>query len=161
MGGTQPDPEPRAAFAERFALLYAQAGNPTLARVVASVTRARFLDDQGRPIRVSVQRVSDWRRGTNVPARFTPLSAVLRILIGEARKKRPQPVVESLYDIRDWQSRWEDALASPASVPESDVCPYRGLAAFREEDAAWFFGRERSTTALLERITDAAGSGAW
>lgn len=172
MGETQPGLEPRAAFAERFSLLYAQAGNPTLARVAASVTRARFPDEQGRPMRVSVQRVSDWRRGTNVPARFGPLSAVLQILIGEARKKRPQPVVEDLYDLEVWQSVWEDALASPAAAAEtaeedaaeaagteSGVCPYRGLAAFREEDAAWFFGRRRSTTALLERITGAAHAG--
>jgi WD40 repeat protein/energy-coupling factor transporter ATP-binding protein EcfA2 len=164
MGATQPDPGPRAAFAERFSLLYAEAGNPTLARVADSVTRARFLDEHGRPVRVTVQRVSDWRRGTNVPARFAPLSAVLRILIGEARKRRPQPVAEHLYDMEDWQSRWEDALASPAAVHEpvsedDGVCPYRGLAAFREEDAAWFFGRRRSTTALLERINGAARAG--
>ncbi|MEU4218746.1 hypothetical protein [Actinoplanes sp. NPDC026623] len=135
--------------------------------MAASVTRARFPDEQGRPIRVSVQRVSDWRRGINVPARFAQLSAVLRILIGEARKRQPQPVVENLYDMGDWQSRWEDALASPAAAQEPageddadpGVCPYRGLAAFREEDAAWFFGRRRSTMALLERITDAARTG--
>ncbi|MGM0364776.1 helix-turn-helix domain-containing protein, partial [Streptomyces griseoaurantiacus] len=36
-----------------------------------------------------------------------------------------------------------------ARAPEqvSDVCPYRGLAAFGPEDADWFFGRERATAA--------------
>ena len=32
--------------------------------------------------------------------------------------------------------------------PETDICPFRGLAAFREQDRAWFFGRE----ALLQRM---------
>ncbi|MGH3518938.1 MAG: hypothetical protein ACRDQ7_16255, partial [Haloechinothrix sp.] len=84
---------PRELFAERFALLYSEAGNPPLKRVSESVTRARLLDDQGRPLRVPAQRISDWRRGRNVPARFAGLAAVLRVLIGEARKRRPQPVV--------------------------------------------------------------------
>ncbi|GII25019.1 nSTAND1 domain-containing NTPase [Planosporangium mesophilum] len=170
-----PDRDPRAAFAERFALLYAQAGNPTLDRVATSVARARRLDERGRPTRVSTQRVSDWRRGRNVPARFAPLAAVLEVLIGEARKTRPQPAVEGLYSLDAWRSRWEEALASPATVapdggaerdspppsrqPQPGVCPYRGLSAFRQEDTAWFFGRQRSTAALVARLADALATG--
>ena len=41
----------------------------------------------------------------------------------------------------------------PAGLPaESGVCPYRGLEAFREEDAALFFGREQDTAQLIERL---------
>ncbi|TWP49968.1 hypothetical protein FKR81_22310 [Lentzea tibetensis] len=150
---------PRGVFAERFALLYAEAGDPPLKRVTESVARARRTDEQGRPVRVPAQRVSDWRRGRNVPARFTALSAVLEVLIGEARKRRPQPASTGLYDLDAWRSLWEEALASPvgeAEEPQDDsgVCPYRGLAAFRSEDSNWFFGRERSTAALLDRIED-------
>jgi WD40 repeat protein/class 3 adenylate cyclase len=31
--------------------------------------------------------------------------------------------------------------------------PYRGLSAFEEQDAAWFFGREAATTEVVERLT--------
>lgn len=165
---------PRAAFAERFALLYVEAGNPPLKRVTESVARERGVDDNGRPVRVPAQRISDWRRGRNVPARFAGLAAVLRVLIGEARRRRPDPVVAGLYDMAMWRSWWEAALASPLSdsgdgngevvsphaAGESDaVCPYRGLAAFQQSDAEWFFGRERATSDLLARIAQARTGG--
>ncbi|GHH54864.1 nSTAND1 domain-containing NTPase [Lentzea cavernae] len=151
---------PRGVFAERFALLYAEAGDPPLKRVTESVARARRTDEQGRPLRVPAQRVSDWRRGRNVPARFSGLSAVLEVLVGEARKRRPQPAVEGLYELDAWRALWEEALASPVTEPatqvpdDSSVCPYMGLSAFRPQDANWFFGRERATNALLDRLHD-------
>ncbi|WP_329787928.1 hypothetical protein V1227_25000 [Lentzea sp. DG1S-22] len=151
---------PRGVFAERFALLYAEAGDPPLKRVTESVARARRTDERGRPLRVPAQRVSDWRRGRNVPARFSGLSAVLEVLVGEARKRRPQPVIEGLYELDAWRALWEEALASPASEAEtppqedSAVCPYMGLSAFGPGDANWFFGRERATKALLGRMDD-------
>ncbi|WP_406011217.1 DNA-binding protein [Streptomyces sp. NBC_00637] len=40
-----------------------------------------------------------------------------------------------------------------------DVRPYRGLSAFTAQDAAWFFGRERATAALVERVFERVGSG--
>ena len=41
----------------------------------------------------------------------------------------------------------------PAGLPaDSGECPYRGLEAFREEDAALFFGREQDTAQLIERL---------
>ena len=33
-----------------------------------------------------------------------------------------------------------------------NVCPYRGLQYFREEDAAFFFGREAFTEQLVEKV---------
>jgi len=33
------------------------------------------------------------------------------------------------------------------------ICPYRGLRAFREEDAPFFFGREAFTTKLVKKVT--------
>jgi WD40 repeat protein len=41
----------------------------------------------------------------------------------------------------------EVAAGAPA-----DECPYRGLEAFREDDAGVFFGRERDSARLLERL---------
>lgn len=154
---------PRELFAERFALLYAEAGDPPLKRVTESVSRARRMDEQGRPVRVPAQRISDWRRGRNVPARFSALAAVLEVLIGEARKIKPQSAAEGLYDLRAWRALWERALATPVAEPgdETDqgVCPYLGLAAFGPDDAGWFFGRERATTALVERVDSTMDTG--
>ncbi|MFD9121002.1 cytochrome D1 domain-containing protein [Streptomyces bottropensis] len=49
---------------------------------------------------------------------------------------------------------------SDTTPPRSDgVCPYRGLSAFTPQDAEWFFGRERATAALVERIFERVGSG--
>ena len=36
--------------------------------------------------------------------------------------------------------------------PRAAICPYRGLQPFREEDAAFFCGREAFTATLVERI---------
>ncbi|MGP3979726.1 nSTAND1 domain-containing NTPase [Streptomyces sp. KR80] len=38
-------------------------------------------------------------------------------------------------------------------------CPYRGLPAFTPQDAGWFFGRERATAALVERVFERIGNG--
>lgn len=159
----------RTAFAERLALLYQEAGNPPLKRVAESVVRLQRVDERGRPVRVSAQRISDWRRARNVPAQFAALAAVLHVLIPEARRERPAPVSTGLYDLTQWQRLWESAVADPvgdraapsaqdeerpaAEAPAvSGVCPYRGLASYRQQDAQWFFGRGRSTDALVAQL---------
>ncbi|MEU8027604.1 WD40 repeat domain-containing protein [Streptomyces sp. NPDC049099] len=167
----------RTAFAERLALLYKEAGNPPLKSVAEAVVRLQRIDERGRPVRVSAQRISDWRRAKNVPAQFTALAAVLHILIPEARRLRPAPVSTGLYDLVHWQRLWERALADPvgdrpappaeenrpppAQAPSvaGGVCPYRGLAPYRQEDARWFFGRERSTSALVAQLRAAERTG--
>ncbi|MFG2004394.1 hypothetical protein ACGFNU_35105 [Spirillospora sp. NPDC048911] len=157
---------PRADFAERFALLYAEAGDPPLKQVVASVERTRRVDDRGRPVRVSVQRVSDWRLGRNVPARFPALAVVLEVLIGQARKRRPRPLAPGLYDVAAWRGWWQAALAkrvedAPVAERTEDlgICPYPGLAPFGQGDAPWFFGRRRSTATLLELLDEGRRTG--
>ncbi|MEU6771646.1 AAA family ATPase [Streptomyces sp. NPDC046759] len=167
----------RTAFAERLALLYKEAGNPPLKSVAEAVVRLQRIDERGRPVRVSAQRISDWRRAKNVPAQFTALVAVLHILIPEARRLRPAPVSVGLYDLAHWQRLWERALADPvgdrpappaeenprptaeAAPVAGGVCPYRGLAPYRQEDARWFFGRERSTSALVAQLRTAERTG--
>ncbi|MEV7340514.1 AAA family ATPase [Streptomyces sp. NPDC093544] len=169
----------RTAFAERLALLYKEAGNPPLSRVAEAVVRLQRIDEKGRPVRVSAQRISDWRRARNVPAQFAALAAVLQILIPEARRSRPAPVSPGLYELAQWQRLWEQAVANPvgdrpsaavASAEEDEqsgveaptgagVCPYRGLASYRQEDARWFFGRERSTDALIAQLSAAEDTG--
>ncbi|MFG3123904.1 hypothetical protein ACGFYO_18065 [Streptomyces sp. NPDC048201] len=164
----------RTAFAERLALLYREAGNPPLKSVSEAVVRLQRVDERGRPVRVSAQRISDWRRAKNAPAQFAALAAVLQILIPEARRASPAPVSSGLYDLAQWQRLWERALADPvgerpdgpAEPPPAQeppvsggVCPYRGLASYRQEDARWFFGRERGTEALVAQLRAAESRG--
>lgn len=167
----------RTAFAERLALLYREAGNPPLKSVAEAVVRLQRVDERGRPVRVSAQRISDWRRAKNVPAQFAALAAVLHVLIPDARRQRPAPVSTGLYDMAQWQRLWERAVADPVGMrppaaadeeerPPADapavpgaVCPYRGLAAYRQQDARWFFGRERSTEALVAQLRAAEKTG--
>ncbi|WAZ22868.1 hypothetical protein STRCI_004169 [Streptomyces cinnabarinus] len=158
----------RTAFAERLALLYREAGNPPLKRVSEAVVQLQRVDERGRPVRVSAQRISDWRRAKNVPAQFAALAAVLHVLVPHARRARPSPVSPGLYDMVQWQHLWERAVADPVGAPEEPpaeapavpvVCPYRGLASYRQEDARWFFGRERSTASLIAGLRAAERSG--
>ena len=50
---------------------------------------------------------------------------------------------------------WTDGVAPPPLVSVSGVVdsPYRGLSAFEEQDAPFFFGRETTTAELLERMS--------
>ncbi|WP_338900201.1 WD40 repeat domain-containing protein [Streptomyces sp. TG1A-60] len=49
--------------------------------------------------------------------------------------------------------------ADAGSRQPAGACPYRGLSAFTPQDAEWFFGQERATAALVERIFEQVGSG--
>ncbi|WP_406199374.1 WD40 repeat domain-containing protein [Streptomyces sp. NBC_01017] len=161
MEGLSSDSAARTAFAERLALLYKEAGNPPLKSVADAVVRLQRVDERGRPVRVSAQRISDWRRAKNVPAQFAALSAVLHVLVPQARRARPTPVSAGLYDLGQWQRLWERATSGEeedlqasveAPAVAGGVCPYRGLASYRQQDTRWFFGRERSTDALVAQL---------
>jgi hypothetical protein len=45
-----------------------------------------------------------------------------------------------------------DDCGALAPDPRAAVCPYRGLLPFREEDAAFFIGREAFTATLIEKV---------
>ncbi|WP_307543294.1 helix-turn-helix domain-containing protein [Streptomyces sp. V3I8] len=49
--------------------------------------------------------------------------------------------------------------AAPGRTGPDALCPYRGLSAFTARDARWFFGRERATAALVERVFERIGGG--
>src|SRR5215472_1704366 len=59
--------------------------------------------------------------------------------------------------------RWLDALSrvrrAPGRRPAHVQAPYRGLASFQPEDAAWFFGREELGLHLVRLATGAAAPG--
>jgi hypothetical protein len=54
---------------------------------------------------------------------------------------------------------WADGVALPPLVSVSGVLdsPYRGLAAFEERDAGFFFGRDEVVAQLLARMSHLAG----
>ncbi|MCC3314558.1 NACHT and WD repeat domain-containing protein [Nocardia africana] len=149
----RPRSSPRTLFSQRFAELFAAAGNPTLRRVAAAAdARMRATRGPGQKSPVSVQRLSDWKAGRNVPARFESLLPVLLTLIDEARKSSG-PVTPSLLDLHQWQQLWTASNDwDPNSEGADVVCPYLGLASYRSEDADVFFGRARHTADLVGLI---------
>ncbi|KAA0927058.1 nSTAND1 domain-containing NTPase [Streptomyces apricus] len=52
-----------------------------------------------------------------------------------------------------------EAGTAPGRTGPDGTCPYRGLSAFTARDAPWFFGRERATAALVERVFERIGGG--
>ncbi|MFD5426230.1 helix-turn-helix domain-containing protein, partial [Streptomyces sp. NPDC127084] len=48
---------------------------------------------------------------------------------------------------------------APGTRAGDAACPYRGLPAFTSREAEWFFGRERVTAALVERVFERIGHG--
>nr|WP_107471874.1 MULTISPECIES: hypothetical protein [Streptomyces violaceusniger group] len=69
-------------------------------------------------------------------------------------------------DAEEWEERWRQAAAEEAAEPRSDDAaepPYRGLARYEPDDAAWFFGRDQLIDDLLHltahhRITAVVGA---
>ncbi|MGW2859505.1 nSTAND1 domain-containing NTPase [Streptomyces sp. NPDC001205] len=48
---------------------------------------------------------------------------------------------------------------APGAPADAGVCPYRGLAAYGPQDAAWFYGRESATAELAGRLAERMGRG--
>ncbi|MFJ4654976.1 hypothetical protein ACIP5Y_27190 [Nocardia sp. NPDC088792] len=150
---------PRVAFARRFAELYEAAGNPKLKRV-ESAAKARMAAAQPRGPVASAQRISDWRTGRNVPAKFDFFLPVLLTLIDEARKAT-DPVPQLLLSVREWEQLWRTADGWNPDAADAPS-PYLGLEPFGRADTEVFFGRTRPTeevTELIRRVTAADGSG--
>lgn len=64
----------------------------------------------------TIQRVSDWRSGKNVPARFASFEPVLATLISLAQPRR-DAVAPGLLNVAAWQKLWEDAVAEIGTGP--------------------------------------------
>ncbi len=65
--------------------------------------------------------------------------------------KRTRELYECLRE-EEWPSTAPTGLVLPARKPMLGECPYRGLGAFREQDAPFFFGRERFTLLLRDAV---------
>lgn len=147
---------PRTLFARRFTELYEAAGNPTLRRVAtASDTRMRAAQGN-RPGGASAQRISDWKAGRNVPARFESLLPVVLTLIDLARKKATA-LPRELADPKEWQRLWQAATTWNPEDDTEAACPYPGLTAYGPENRALFFGRTRATAELTDLVRAADG----
>ncbi|RMI31793.1 hypothetical protein EBN03_16530 [Nocardia stercoris] len=107
-----------------------------------------------RPGGASAQRISDWKAGRNVPARFESLLPVVLVLV-ELARKRSAAVTRPLADPAEWQRLWRAATTwAPESEAESP-CPYLGLTSYRPQDRALFFGRTQATTELTALVAAA------
>ncbi|MEV4207221.1 nSTAND1 domain-containing NTPase [Nocardia salmonicida] len=144
---------PRALFAQRFAELYAAAGNPTLRRVATATERRMRGTQAGTP---SPQRISDWKAGRNVPARFESLLPVVLTLV-EMTAKAQRDLPRKLADPHEWQRLWQESVTWTAAAGDGETCPYPGLRAYLPEEHTLFFGREQATAEFVDLIRATTG----
>jgi WD40 repeat protein len=107
---------------------------------------------------VAFQRLSDWCLGKSLPQQFESIEPAIWVLIDKSIRRKTPPAIPGLYELGQWRKWWEEARTAsdaktgqPPQIP-SPVCPYQGLAAFGTTDSARFFGRTRSTDALVAFI---------
>ncbi|MBF6334249.1 tetratricopeptide repeat protein [Nocardia transvalensis] len=131
--------------------LWKAAGNPTLQKVAtAADARMSAARASGRGRRVSMQRISDWRSGRNVPSRFETFEPVLLTLITWARAA-PDQQSRALLERMAWQRLWKAAATEPDTAGDTTAPPTVTTALRRDIDI--FVGREND----IRRIIDAAG----
>ncbi|WP_405161955.1 tetratricopeptide repeat protein [Nocardia sp. NBC_01499] len=129
-----------------MAELWEAAGNPTLQRVTtATEERLKATRTPAQNQRSSMQRISDWRSGRNVPSRFESLDPVLVTLIALARNTSG-PVPSVLTNRSAWRRLWKAATVQPVRPTV--------LTSLRR-DIPTFIGRDEE----VQRILDAAGPG--
>lgn len=92
-------------------------------------------------------------------AALAQYEACRRMLISELGVE-PSPQTRQLYDLLRGE-QWQSVLLEHTKLPSraarpTGACPYRGLAAFREQDAPFFYGREQITQRLLDSIRGGA-----
>ncbi|MFZ2526779.1 MAG: WD40 repeat domain-containing protein [Rhodococcus sp. (in: high G+C Gram-positive bacteria)] len=161
------EPDPRRFFADQLRMLFAAAGRPALKKVESESAEVARAMGSTRP--VSVQRLSDWRSGKRLPASFETVRPVLVALIRAARALNAEPPTPGLYSVKHWQAWWDRARGTspgpgrstgpPEPALASGLRPYRGLAAYRENDARLFFGRSESVRELVDVTVAAHGHG--
>ncbi|MFD6157982.1 ATP-binding protein [Nocardia sp. NPDC060256] len=131
----------------RLAELWEAAGNPTLQRVAAATEeRLKAARTPAQNQRSSMQRISDWRSGRNVPSRFESLDPVLVTLISLARQESGPALPSSLSNRSAWKRLWKAASTQPVRPTV--------LTSLRR-DIPTFVGRDLE----VKRIVDAAGPG--
>lgn len=114
---------------ERDAALVRQAREPDFFTVIPVLLPGA--DDPGLGLFLGQMTRIDLRHGVDDQDRLDALARAIR-------KERPRPSSER----------------SEAPDPRANICPYRGLEPFREEDASFFLGRERFIDDLVRKVKD-------
>lgn len=103
--------------------------------------------DVAKAVGIPHQTVGDYFGGRHLPP---PTTDVLERILEACGVDGPT--------IRDaWVTALRRVRRAPGPRPRARVTPYLGLASFQAEHADWFFGRERLTETLLERLATADG----
>ncbi|MFE3188601.1 NACHT and WD repeat domain-containing protein [Nocardia sp. NPDC059240] len=124
---------------------------------MATAAETRMRAAQGaRPGGASAQRISDWKAGRNVPARFESLLPVVLTLV-ELARKAGNPLTRQLAEPKEWQRLWQAATSWDPDEDTEAACPYPGLSPYRREDRQLFFGRTAATTELVDLVRDSTG----
>jgi len=146
---------PRQQFAQQFCALYAAAGCPPL-RSLAAIAQRRAQAGQARDGSVSVtaQRISDWKAGRNVPARFDTLRPVLLELIISARRRGGETDV--VMNVHVWRQLWERARTI-RNRPKRGVVqrPSPDAETSSSADSTYFSGRHGAIRMLTDMVGEA------
>jgi WD40 repeat protein/transcriptional regulator with XRE-family HTH domain len=119
----------------------------TLARQRAGLT----VREVARAVGIPASTAGDYFAGRHLPPPSQPglLARILRAC-GETDPAR----------LTEWASTLNRIRRGPGRRPAATATPYRGLASFQPEDAAWFFGREDLTGRLVRLVTAPPSAGA-
>ena len=101
---------------------------------------------------VSPRSVSDLERGVNRTAR-KDTALLLAGALGLAEPVRELFVAAARGKTPAWQVLAAVRGGRPPPPGAAAASPYRGLAAFEEQDAPFFFGREAATIEVLDRMS--------
>ncbi|MGH3069412.1 MAG: AAA family ATPase, partial [Streptosporangiaceae bacterium] len=103
-----------------------------------------------RAVGVPASTTGDYFAGRHLPPPSQPglLPRILRVC-GETNPA----------ELSEWMSALNRIRRGPGRRPTGATAPYRGLASFQPEDAAWFFGREDITARLVRLATEASPPG--
>ncbi len=143
MGRPERPVDPTAGPLQRFAYelrqLRRQAGNPSYRQMAR---RAHY----------SATALSEAAGGEKLPSRH-----VTRAYVGacggnpDEWEARWRAVEEALTNMNRAGTSGDERIAEPV-----ENAPYRGLRAFRAEDAEWYFGRERLVDEVVARLGGAS-----
>ncbi|MEV6601458.1 hypothetical protein AB0M36_32085 [Actinoplanes sp. NPDC051346] len=130
--------------------------------------RERVLDPTDGPVQRFAAGLRDLRESAGRPG-YRDLAqrahfSVTTLSVAAAGRQLPSLAVALAYveacggDRAAWEQRWRETVAELAELDGGEKTnagaepPYRGLASYEPDDAAWFFGRERLVNELLDSL---------
>ncbi|MFG2795500.1 nSTAND1 domain-containing NTPase [Streptomyces pseudovenezuelae] len=118
----------------------------TQARVRAGLT----VRDVARAVRIAPSTAGDYFSGRHLPpVRASKLLTDILLVCG----------VDDSHLLEQWHEALVRLRMTPGRPRADAPVPYRGLRAFEEDQAEWFFGRGELTSTLVGRLRVLAGSG--